>query len=314
MKWFEIKVITTQEASDAVTEMLTVAGAGGTSIEDPNDIRQEILKPNTLDYADEEFLDSLGEDVVIKAYFHGDNNIEELTSLIKEKIKFIGNFLNVGKGYEGYTEVDDEDWGTSWKKYYKPLHLTDKLVIKPSWESYDKSNEEIIIELDPGMAFGTGTHETTRMCAVLLEKYMKKGDRIIDVGCGTGILAIIAAKLGASFVTAVDIDEVAVRVAKENIQINNATTSVNVQKGVLNDIEKEEYDIITANIIADVIIDVSGSVSSYLKKGGLLITSGIIKERSCEVIDAYEKKGFLKEEVQELGEWVAIVFKCLGSL
>lgn len=313
MKWNEIKIKTTEEACDAISYMLTSIGAGGVAIEDPNDIRREALKPNSLDYADDEFLNSLGEDVVIKAYFSGESNISELVSLIKEKLAFISEFLNVGEGYCGYVEMDEEDWSTSWKRYYKPLRLTDRLVVKPSWENYDNKDDEIIIEMDPGMAFGTGTHETTKMCATLLNKYIKSGDGVIDVGCGTGILSIIASKLGASEVTAVDVDEVAVRVAKENFTINKVD-NVHVFKGVLDDIAKQKKDVVVANIIANVIIDISSSIPYYLKKDGLFIASGIIHERKQEVLDEYLKRGFKCEEIIELGEWVAIVLRCLDSL
>lgn len=313
MIWHEIRIKTTEEAYDAVSEMLSSIGAGGVAIEDPNEIRREILKPNSLDYADDEFLNNLGEDVVIKAYFSGETNISELTSLVKEKLSYINNFLDVGEGYTGYAEVDDEDWSNSWKKYYKPFHLTNKLVVKPSWENYDNKDGEIVIELDPGMAFGTGTHETTKMCAVLIEKYIKEKDRVIDVGCGTGILSIIASKLGAADITAVDIDDVAVKVTKEN-SIINEVDNIHAFKGVLNDIEKKEADLVVANIIADVIIGISIDIPSYLKKDGLMIMSGIIKERKQEVLDVYLKLGFRCEEILELGEWVAIALRCLDSL
>ncbi|MCX7923214.1 MAG: 50S ribosomal protein L11 methyltransferase [Clostridia bacterium] len=314
MKWIEIKIKTTEEASDAVAEMLTSIGAGGVAIEDPNDIRREIEKPNSIDYADEEFINSLGEDVLIKAYFPGTNSIVELTELIKEKMKFISQYLDIGEGYTGYSEVDDEDWSTAWKKYYKPLNISDRVVIKPTWEEYEVRNNEVIVELDPGMAFGTGTHETTKMCAQLLEKYIKDGDTVIDVGCGTGILSIIAAKLGAKHIDAVDVDEVAVRVTKENCSINKVSDKINAFKGILDDVKKEKVDVVVANIIANVIIDLGETMPHYLKKDGLLITSGIIKERKQEVIETYLKHGFVHEVTQELGEWVAIVFKCQDSL
>ncbi len=314
MIWHEIRIKTTEEAYDAITEMLTSIGAGGVAIEDPNDIIRELSKPDSLDYADDEFLSGLEETVTIKAYFSEERNISELTSLIEEKLKFISQFLDVGEGFVGTSRVDDEDWSTSWKKYYKPLNLTDKLVIKPSWENYESKNNEIIVEMDPGMAFGTGTHETTKMCSVLLEKYIKSGDAVIDLGCGTGILSIIAAKLGAKAVTAVDIDEVAVRVARENCEINNVDDTVEAFRGVIDDLKNQKADIIVANIIANVIIDISSKVSSYLKKDGLFITSGIIKERSQEVLETYTKLGFKCEQLEELGEWVAIVFRCIDSL
>jgi len=313
VKWIEIKIKTTEEACDAISYMLTSIGAGGVAIEDPNEIRRETQKSNSIDYVDDEFLNSLGEDVVVKAYFPGETNVPELVSLIKEKLAFIGTFLNVGEGYCGYAEMDEEDWSNSWKKYYKPLHLTDRLIVKPSWENYDNKDGEIIIEMNPGMAFGTGTHETTKMCAVLLDKYVKDGCRVIDVGCGTGILSIIASKLGAAEVTAVDIDEVSVKVAKENLELNKVD-NVRVFKGVLDDIEKEKRDIVVANIIANVIMDISSRVPYYLKKDGLFIASGIIKERKQEVLDECLRKGFECVEIIEMGEWVAIVLRCLDSL
>lgn len=314
MKWYEIRIKTTEEAYDAICEMLTSIGSGGVAIEDPNEIRREISKPNSLDYADEEFMNALGEDVLVKAYFQGDTNIVELSELIKEKLIFISNFLNTGEGFIGYGEVDDEDWATSWKKYYKPVHITEKVVIKPSWELYEAKEDEIIIELDPGMAFGTGTHETTIMCARLLEGLVKKNDTIMDIGCGTGILAIIAAKLGAKQITAFDIDEMAVRITKENCELNHVSEAITASKGVLKELPPMKFDIVVANIIANVIIDISSIMPYYLKTGGYFVTSGIIKERKQEVLTAYQENGFTCETVLEMGEWVAITFKCQNSL
>jgi ribosomal protein L11 methyltransferase len=210
--------------------------------------------------------------------------------------------------------VDDEDWSTAWKKYYKPFHISDSVVIKPSWEDYDKKDGEIIIELDPGMAFGTGTHETTRLCSQLLERHVRKGDTLIDVGCGTGILSIIAVKLGAAKATAIDIDDVAARVTGENCAINGVSDSIDVRKGVLADIEPFKADLVVANIIADVVIKLSEPMPQYLKKGGILLTSGIIRERREDVVKAYTGLGFEVISIDEMGEWVAIVFKCPDSL
>lgn len=316
MKWYEIRINTTDEASDAVSEMLTTLGAGGVAIKDPYDIRKELLKPDTLDYADEEFFQSLGDDVIIQAYFQDGLEINGLLKEIDNGLKNISQFLNVGKGLEGYGEVDDEDWSTAWKKYYKPFRLTDRIVIKPTWEQYEKQPGDIIVEMDPGMAFGTGTHETTQMCSILLDKYMLDDTEVLDVGCGTGILSIIASKLGATKVDAVDIDEVAVKVAKENIELNHETSKIKAFKGILSDINRDEnkYDIIVANIIATVIIDLSSIIPYYLKKNSLFITSGIIKERKQEVIDSCVKSGLTLIETLEAGEWVAMVFKCQDIL
>lgn len=314
MKWTEVIIKTTEEASDAVSEMLSTIGAGGVVIEDPNEIRRQIESPNSLDYADQEFMNSLGTEVTVKAYFNEAMTPDELSGLVKEKLKFISQFLEVGKGYAGYKMVDDEDWSTAWKKHYKPFHISDSVVIKPSWEEYEKQSGEIVIELDPGMAFGTGTHETTRLCSQLLEKHVRPGNNVIDVGCGTGILSIIAVKLGAAHAEAVDIDEVAVRVSKENCTINDVSDMISVSKGVLSDLAPQKADIMVANIIADVVIGISELVPGYLKQGGILLTSGIIKERKEDVIKAYTALGFQLINVDEMGEWVAIVFKCQDSL
>ncbi len=314
MKWTQIIIKTTVEASDAVSEMLTSIGAGGVAIEDPNEIRRQLESPDSLDYADREFMDSLGTEVTIKAYFNEEIMPEELANLVKEKLKFISNFLEVGTGYSGFEMVDDEDWSTAWKKHYKPFHISDSVVIKPSWEEYEKQPGEIVIEMDPGMAFGTGSHETTRLCSQLLEKTVSKGDTLIDVGCGTGILSIIALKLGVSHAVAVDIDEVAVRVSRENCAINGVSEQVSVIKGTLADLEPQKADIVAANIIADVLIGFAEMIPKYLKEGGLLIASGIIRERKEDVVKAYTALGFQLESTGEMGEWVAIVFKCPGSL
>lgn len=314
MKWTEIKIVTTEEAYDAISEMLGTIGAGGVAIMDPYDIRKEIEKPNTLDYADDKFIDSLGEDVIIKAYFNESVSKTELVELIKEKLSFIGQFLDIGKGYDSFMEVDDEDWSTSWKKYYKPLQIAENIIIKPSWEEYCHTDDEIVIELDPGMAFGTGTHETTAMCARFLRKYMSEEDSVLDIGCGSGILSIIAAKLGAKVVNSVDIDEVAVRVAKENCELNSTGNVVSINTGIIQDMPVTKNDLIVANIIASVIVDIADDVKKRLKDDGLFITSGIIKERKEEVLNTYTRKGFEHIDTEELGEWVAMVFKCQSSL
>ncbi|HHW00506.1 MAG TPA: 50S ribosomal protein L11 methyltransferase [Clostridiaceae bacterium] len=314
MKWIEVRITTTAEASDAVSEMLTQIGAGGVVIQDPNEIRREISRPDSLDYTDDNFLDSLGTDVNIMAYFDSEVNKENLKNLINEKLRFISEFLDVGKGFSGMSEVNDEDWANAWRKYYKPFHLSERIVVKPSWEDFNAGDKDIVIELDPGMAFGTGTHETTKMCAVLVDKYIKKDDVVMDIGCGTGILSIVAAKLGASEIVAVDIDEVAVKVTKENCRINGTDHVVNAFQGTIKDIKDIKADLIVANIIADVIIDMAKDVSDYLKTDGLFITSGIIKERKQQVIEEYQKCGFFLAESMETGEWVAMVFKCRDSL
>lgn len=313
MNWYELKVTTTHEASEAVSEILTSLGSGGVCVEDKNDIIVSINHKDTLDYVDDDFLDALNDDVIVKAYFQKNINIKEIISSIKERLTKTSQFLDIGKGLVECLDVNEEDWATAWKKYYTTFNLTDNITIKPSWEEYVPKNHEMVIELDPGMAFGTGTHETTKMCAILLEEYLKSGDEVIDIGTGTGILSIIAAKLGASAVTAVDIDDVAVRVAKENLYVNKVY-NVEVIKGILLNISKNKRDLIVANIISNVIIELKSVLSDYLKPGGIFIASGIIKDREKEVMDNYIETGFICEKTLRLSEWVAMVFRCQDFL
>lgn len=310
MKWLEIKIVTAQEASEAISEALISAGANGVAIEDPYDLIQAVKAPGSLDYADEEYLSSLGEDVVIKAYFGCHRKGGELVSLLKEKIRFVSDFLDIGKGSVELAEVDEEDWAENWKSFYKPFKLSEKIVIKPTWEPYEAREGEIVVEMDPGMAFGTGTHDTTRMCALLLEKYLSAGQDVIDVGCGSGILSVIAAKLGAGKIMAVDIDETAVRVAGTNCEINGVAGRIELVTGELKALRGRKAGVVVANIIAGVITGLAPLIPEYLAPGGLFITSGIIKERRAEVKRACADRGLELEAEMESGEWVAMVFKC----
>ncbi len=208
--------------------------------------------------------------------------------------------------------VSEEDWADSWKQYYKPIKTGKKLVIVPLWEKYDKTEEEIVVLMDPGMAFGTGTHETTRLCAAMLEKYVKPGDRMLDVGCGSGILAICASKLGAGFCDACDIDPVSVRIAAENAEINE-TPNVNCfVSDLLKSVKRISggYDICAANIVADVIIRLAPDIGNYLSDDAEFIVSGIITERAEEVVSALNACGFeVFDDVTENGWYCAAVKK-----
>lgn len=313
MQWNEIIITTTSEASDAISDMLTTVGAAGVAIEDPQDILMEVSKSDSLDYADPEFLSNLGTDVIIKAYFPQFQSLGELIPILEEKLKFVSNFLDIGKGSISNNTIDEEDWANAWKKYYNTFAITDNVTIKPSWQDVTVEAGKIVIELDPGMAFGTGTHETTKMCAVLVEKYVKAKDSVYDLGTGSGLLAIMAAKFGA-VVTAMDIDEVAVRVAKENANINNVSHVIALSKGVIEEYQGPKFNVIVANIIANVIVSIAPEVLKNIEKNGLFIASGIIKERKEDVLNTYQSLGFELVELNEMGEWVAIVFKCPDTL
>ena len=208
--------------------------------------------------------------------------------------------------------VNEEDWADSWKQYYKPIKTGNRIVIVPVWEKYEKAEDELVVLMDPGMAFGTGTHETTRLCAALLEKYIAPGDKMLDVGCGSGILAICAAKLGAGDCFAGDIDPVSVRIANENAEINE-TPNVHAEvSDLLRQVPKinSGYDICCANIVADVIIRMAPDVSAYLADDAHLIVSGIITERAEEVVESLDRAGLkLIDELRENGWFAGVVMK-----
>lgn len=309
MKWYEITIKTEAQASEAVSEMLITLGANGVSIDDPDEIRKNIKNLASMDYIDKAYIDSIQNSYLIKAYFPNDTNIQQLKQEIQKKSEEINKIFDLPVELLKCSEIDDEDWANSWKKYYKPFNISKRIVIKPTWEEYKTESGEIIIEMDPGMAFGTGTHETTKMCAQMLDENIKEGNKVLDVGCGTGILSIIASKLGAESVLSVDIDSVATEITKENCSINNVD-NLEVITGVLSDVKEYKYDVIVANIIADIIIGISQDISRYLKPNGVFISSGIIKERKEEVLQTYLNLGFECVKVEELGEWVAIIFKC----
>ncbi|WP_296971249.1 50S ribosomal protein L11 methyltransferase [Tepidanaerobacter sp. EBM-38] len=306
MNWVEIKVKTTTEAIEAVSNIFYEAGVAGVVIEDPK-IYLRPHDPEEWDYLDiPEGLDF--EVAQVTGYLIEDSSLAERTQAIRDRISELPSYgLDIGKGEVVLTTISETDWSSAWKKYYKPTHIGKNIVVKPSWEVYKPERDEIVVELDPGMAFGTGTHETTMLCLEILEKYIKNGITVIDVGCGSGILSIASGKLGAEQVLAIDRDENAVRIARENIKRNDLETCVRAIKGDKLQNINFKADIIVANIIADVIIDLSKDVALCLKDNGVFIASGIIKDRKLSVIEALEKNGFDLVEQFEKGEWVALV-------
>ena len=205
--------------------------------------------------------------------------------------------------------VNEDDWANSWKAYYKPIKIGEKIVIVPAWEKYEAKEGEMIVRMDPGMAFGTGSHETTRLVIGLLEKYIKGGERVLDVGTGSGILAICASKLGAEKCRAYDIDPVAVKVARENIKDSGLTNITCDQSDLLRQVDTTEggYDVICANIVADIIIRMTPDVTKYMNEGAVILASGIIVERSEDVVNCFEQNGFKIVDRAEENGWCALV-------
>lgn len=306
MKWAEISIQTTHEATEAVANIFHELGASGVVIEDP-ELINSYRRSGTWDYCDiPEELDT--EIVTVKAYLPADDLLDDKLRLFEEQVDDLARHnLDKGNGSIQCREVQEEDWATSWKEFFHPVKVGEKIVIKPSWEEYITLPEDIVIELDPGMAFGTGTHHTTAMCVRCLEELIYPGCVTFDVGTGSGVLAIAAAKLGAARVVAVDLDSVAVRVAAENIAANQVNDIVRVSQGDLLTGIEGKADIIIANIIADVIIKLLPDVAVRLNPGGRFCASGIIAERIADVTAAILDNGLIVEKVMEEGGWAAIV-------
>lgn len=308
MKWIEISIITHQDATEAVSELLMNQGAGGVELVDPQAFRQVLENNRYLDYADDGFIESYGSDVIAKAYFSEDRDPVQMTEVLRQALTEFSSYMNTSPGMISWKMRDDAEWKDTWKDYYKPFKFTERIVIRPSWEAYSPAAGESVIEMDPGMAFGTGTHETTRMCALLGEKYIQPQDSVLDLGCGTAILALTAVKLGASRALAVDIDDAAVKVARQNIRNNGEEEKIQVRQGMLEDLPAKPYDLIFINIIADVILSLAPAITAYVGPGSRVILSGIIKGRRDEVCSAYVAAGLHKVEELVMGEWVAMVF------
>lgn len=306
MRWFEVKIFTDSMSVEAVTNMLYEVGAEGIVIEDPNDPIYDESYKGDWDYVEDEVYKFSSEEAIIMGYC-SDIDPVEIKDILQGKVDLLESFgLKKGTGTITVTEVVDDNWAHEWKKYFKPLKIGDKIVIKPTWEAYEITGDELILEMDPGSAFGSGTHETTSMCVEFTDKYMKQGDRVFDIGCGTGILGIAAAMLGAKEVTCVDIDELAVIATKENIELNNISDKVEVFKGDLTDVLQGKADVVIANIIADVIIFLLKDIPQVLKEGGIFIASGIIHDKRDAVKEALVANGFTIIEVKTQGEWNAI--------
>jgi ribosomal protein L11 methyltransferase len=307
--WIEVKVITSSEAIEPVCGIFYSLDVKGVAIEDPNDILQREQGPLSWDFADINILEYGDKAAVVKGYFNEEDDIESIVKYIEGKIDELKSMdINAGECTVTAREVHEEDWANNWKQYYKPTRIGENIVIKPEWEDYNASPEDIIIEMDPGMAFGTGTHETTRMCILALQKYVKPESTVFDIGTGSGILAITAARLGAKNVVGVDLDPVAVDSAKQNIALNKVE-NIDILYGNLMEVVQGKANIVVANIIAEVIMFLAEDVKQFLLEGGYFITSGIIKDKKDEVCHRLKTVGFDIVEAYSEGEWVCIIAK-----
>lgn len=317
MKWTKFTLETTVDAVDILSYELDAIGVEGIEIEDKLPLSQADKEKMFVDILpDPEDNDG---SAIIHFYKEPDScDIEELKQQVKEIFDEVSTYCNVGAATISVSETEDKDWINNWKQYFKPFRAADGIMIKPTWEDYTLENDDdILIEIDPGIAFGTGSHETTKLCIQALKKHVKPDINVFDVGCGSGILSIAALKLGAKHATAVDIDEVAVRVAVENFDVNKIDRgSYDLWAGNLLAEERDRekagfgcYDIVVANILADVIIPLSAIIRPHMKEGGLFITSGIINTKEDEVREALLANGFEILDTTYLKEWVCFLCK-----
>ena len=307
MKWIEVFVKTTSEFEEEVTNILYEANIQGIIIEDFQDVLDLEKNKKDWDIIDPDLLNNYYEGIIIKGYLEEEDDVEEKIDFIKEKIHGLPRYdLDIRDTEVEINTIEETDWNQEWKKHFKPFPVGKNFLIKPSWEEIDEDTERKIIEIDPGMAFGTGTHATTLMCLEALENYLKEDDLVYDIGTGSGILAIAAGKLGANSI-GIDIDEDSVRTAKDNVKLNKCVDSVKIIKGNLLNKAMDKADIIISNIIADAIINMSGNLNKFLKDSGIFIASGILENKKEEVVQALKANKFEILETSVMDEWLCIV-------
>jgi len=324
MKYIEATIYTSIEGIDPVTNMLKEMGVEGIIIENPADLEEFMVKINSYDwdYIDDKIMELKDVEPNIKFYLEPTEEGNKLLDAIKIKAMMLkskeyegvfGFDVTMGRMYIEAKLVDDEDWKDKWKEYFKTVRVTEKIIVKPSWEEYVKENEsDLVIKIDPGMAFGTGTHATTSLCLKLLEKYINKGDYVLDVGCGSGILSIASSLLGAEKTLGVEIDPIAAAIARENVDLNKLQNNVEIMEGDLTKGISFIADVVAANLMADLVIMLTEDVAKHLKNNGIYISSGILIEKQFLVVEKIKSSHFEILEILELDDWCAIAARYKG--
>ena len=300
MEWTDIRITVPARYAENAEAAATSIASGGIYIEDYRDLEAEVEAIAHVDLIEQELRDKSRDEVVVHMYLSPDENAAEITQLVHER------FTRAEIPYSlSSAGVEQEDWETSWKQYYHAMDIGRRLAVVPSWEEYP--TDRVVLTLDPGMAFGTGTHETTSLCLETLDACIHGGERVLDIGTGSGILAIAALKLGAKSAEGVDIDPMCVRTAGENAERNGVADRLTVLVGDLSDKATGVYDVICANIVANAIKALAPSAAPLLKEGGVFMASGIIDEREAEVAAALEAAGFTLTETKRKNGWVCFV-------
>lgn len=319
MEWTEVNIYTTADGIEIICSNLMDIGIKGFVIKDSDDFNEFLENKNgQWDYIDNDLMGLADCETCITVYLPCNNQGADMLLSIKSmlaEMKSADTDSFYGRLEAELSSIREEDWANNWKQYFKPFKIGDRLAVKPSWEEYSNDDNRTVLEIDPASSFGTGQHHTTRLCLELLESCIKNGEKVLDIGCGSGILSIASVLLGAENAVAVDIEENAVVIAKENAVKNNIPEEKykTFFGNILNDESLAEeidnkYDVITANIVADVLIAMKDYFMRYLKDGGILIISGIIEERMEEVLTAVENVGFIKQNVSIKEGWAAAQF------
>ena len=300
MEWTDLSITVPRRWADTAEAIATMVANGGIYIEDYADLEQQAWEIAHVDLIEQELLDKPRDIVIVHMYLAPDENPAEILPLFEERLKAAGVEYTLNT-----SGIQQEDWQNAWKKYYHAMDIGKRLAIVPGWENYE--TDRTVITMDPGMAFGTGTHETTSLCLETLDELVKGGERVLDIGTGSGILAIAALKLGAATAEGVDIDPMCVRTAGENALRNGVQDRFRVLVGDLSDKASGVYELITANIVAAAILSLAPAVPALMAEGGRFLASGIIDERKDEVLDGLKAAGLRPVGVKENRGWVCIL-------
>lgn len=312
MKWNKFRIKTTTEAEDIVCSSLMDLGIQGVEVEDKIPLTQREKEQMFVDILPE--IDVDDGVAYISFYLEEDEDKEKMLQAVREELKEIGTYVNVGSMEIEESQTEDVDWVNNWKQYFHQFTIDDILII-PSWEDVQPEDEDkMIIHIDPGTAFGTGMHETTQLCIRQIKKYVTEDTEILDVGCGSGILGMLALKFGAKHSTGTDLDPCAIDATHENMDVNGISRdqyrvmigNIIDDKEVQDQVGYDRYDIVAANILADVLVPLTPVILNHLKTGGIYITSGIIEEKEETVVEAVKAAGLEVLEVNHQGEWVSV--------